>query len=109
MPSWHGIDRSRHILTSQSIPPQDAHQTMGFTVPQRTIGEAIDRLVRSGRPPDGAVLLPGANSDGPGLLDAGADAILALPHGHIVDLLGQMVQSGIDFGRPFREPRYPWF
>lgn len=51
----------------------------------------------------------GANNDGPGLLDVGADAIPSPLHGHIVDLLGQMVQSGTDFGRLYREPRYPWF
>jgi D-glutamate cyclase len=51
----------------------------------------------------------GANNDGPGLLDVGTDAVPARLHGHIVDLLGQMVQSGIDFGRLYREPRYPWF
>ena len=51
----------------------------------------------------------GANNDGPGLLDAGSDAVAAPLHGHIVDLLGRMVESGIDFGRLYREPRYPWF
>ena len=51
----------------------------------------------------------GANNDGPGLLDVGADAVAAPLHGHIVDLLGRMVESGIDFGRLYREPRYPWF
>lgn len=51
----------------------------------------------------------GANNDGPGLLDVGADALPAPLHGHIVDLLGQMVRSSIDFGRLYREPRYPWF
>jgi D-glutamate cyclase len=51
----------------------------------------------------------GANNDGPGLLDVGADAVRGALHGHIVELLAQMVQSGIDFGRLYREPRYPWF
>jgi hypothetical protein len=51
----------------------------------------------------------GANNDGPGLLDVGADAVAGPLHGHIVDLLGRMVESGIDFGRLYREPRYPWF
>jgi len=51
----------------------------------------------------------GANNDGPGLLDVGTDAVPAPLHGHIVDLLGQMVRSGVDFGRLYREPRYPWF
>ena len=50
----------------------------------------------------------GANNDGPGLLDVGSDAVPAPLHGHIVDLLGQMVRSGMDFGRLYREPRYPW-
>ncbi len=50
----------------------------------------------------------GANNDGPGLLDVGADAIAAPLHGHVVDLLGRMVQSGIDFGRLHRDLRYPW-
>ena len=50
----------------------------------------------------------GANNDGPGLLDVGADAISGPLHGHVVDLLGRMVRSSIDFGRTYREPRYPW-
>jgi len=50
----------------------------------------------------------GANNDGPGLLDVGADAISGRLHGHVVDLLGRMVQSGIDFGWMHREPRFPW-
>jgi D-glutamate cyclase len=51
----------------------------------------------------------GANNDGPGLLDVGTDAVPGPLHGHIVDLLAHMVQGGIDFGRLYREPRYPWF
>ncbi len=51
----------------------------------------------------------GANNDGPGLLDVGADALPGPLHGHVVDLLGTMVRNGIDFGRLYREPRYPWF
>ena len=51
----------------------------------------------------------GANNDGPGLLDVGADAVPGPLHAHIVDLLGWMVRSGLDFGRLYREPRYPWF
>ena len=50
----------------------------------------------------------GANNDGPGLLDVGADAVSSRLHGHVVELLGRTVQSGIDFGRMHREPRYPW-
>jgi hypothetical protein len=50
----------------------------------------------------------GANNDGPGLLDPGSDGVPAPLHGHIVDLLGQMVRGGIDFGRLYRVPRYPW-
>jgi hypothetical protein len=49
-----------------------------------------------------------ANNDGPGLLDPGTDAVPAQVHGDFVELLGFMVQSGIDFGRLYREPRYPW-
>ncbi len=49
-----------------------------------------------------------ANNDGPGLLDPGTDAVPARLHGHLVELLGFMVQSGIDFGRLYKEPRYPW-
>ncbi len=48
----------------------------------------------------------GANNDGPGLLDPGADAIPGPLHGHIVDLLGCLVQNGIDFGRMYRDPPY---
>ncbi len=51
----------------------------------------------------------GANNDGPGLLDIGADAIPGPLHGHVVELLGCMIRNGIDFGRIYREPRYPWF
>ena len=50
----------------------------------------------------------GANNDGPGLLDAGSDAVPARLHGHVVDLLHQMIQSGLDFGRLYRTPPYPW-
>ncbi len=49
-----------------------------------------------------------ANNDGPGLLDPGTDAVPAEIHGNFVELLGFMVQSGIDFGRLYKEPRYPW-
>ena len=50
----------------------------------------------------------GANNDGPGLLDVGADALPAPLHGHVVDLLGTIVRNGLDFGRLYRDPRYPW-
>jgi D-glutamate cyclase len=50
----------------------------------------------------------GANNDGPGLLDVGTDAVPGPLHGHIVEILGHMVRSGLDFGRLYREPRYPW-
>jgi hypothetical protein len=49
-----------------------------------------------------------ANNDGPGLLDPGTDAVPARLHGDFVELLGFMVHSGIDFGRLYKEPRYPW-
>ncbi|MDR7419568.1 MAG: DUF4392 domain-containing protein [Armatimonadota bacterium] len=49
-----------------------------------------------------------ANNDGPGLLDPGTDAVPAVVHGDFIELLGFMVQSGIDFGRLYKEPRYPW-
>ena len=49
-----------------------------------------------------------ANNNGPGLLDPGTDAVPAEVHGHFVELLGCMVQNGMDFGRLYREPRYPW-
>jgi len=48
----------------------------------------------------------GANNDGPGLLDPGADAISGPLHGHLVDLLGCLVQNGIDFGKMYRNPPY---
>ncbi len=51
----------------------------------------------------------GANNDGPGLLDVGTDAVPGPLHGHVVELLGSIVQNGLDFGRMYREPRYPWF
>jgi hypothetical protein len=50
----------------------------------------------------------GANNNGPGLLDVGADAIPAPLHGHVVELLGAMVRNGMEFGRLYREPPYPW-
>jgi D-glutamate cyclase len=43
-----------------------------------------------------------------GLLDPGADAVPERFHGHIVDLLGQLVAAGLDHGRMYRDPRYPW-
>jgi hypothetical protein len=49
-----------------------------------------------------------ANNDGPGLLDPGTDAVPSDIHGDVVEILGFMVQSGIDFGRLYKEPRYPW-
>jgi hypothetical protein len=49
-----------------------------------------------------------ANNDGPGLLDPGTDAVPTEIHGDFVEMLGFMVQSGIDFGRLYKEPRYPW-
>ncbi len=49
-----------------------------------------------------------ANNDGPGLLDPGTDAVPAHLHGNFVELLQFMVQGGLDFGRLYKEPRYPW-
>lgn len=49
-----------------------------------------------------------ANNDGPGLLDPGTDGVPAYLHGHLVELLSFMVRSGMDFGRLYKEPRYPW-
>lgn len=49
-----------------------------------------------------------ANNNGPGLLDLGTDAVPAHLHGNFVELLQFMVQSGLDFGRLYKEPRYPW-
>ncbi len=49
-----------------------------------------------------------ANNNGPGLLDPGTDAVPTEVHGDFVRLLGFMIQSGIDFGRLYKEPRYPW-
>ncbi len=43
-----------------------------------------------------------------GLLDPGADAVPARLHGHVLELLGQVVAAGLDHGRMYREPRYPW-
>jgi len=48
------------------------------------------------------------NNDGPGLLDPGTDAVPAEIHGDFVELLGFMTQSGVDFGRLYKESRYPW-
>jgi len=49
-----------------------------------------------------------ANNNGPGLLDPGTDAVPVEVHGDFVELMGFMVKSGIDFGRLYKEPRYPW-
>jgi D-glutamate cyclase len=43
-----------------------------------------------------------------GLLDPGADAVPARLHGHMLELLAQVVAAGLDLGRMYREPRYPW-
>jgi hypothetical protein len=43
-----------------------------------------------------------------GLLDPGADAVPARLHGHLLELLAQVVASGLDLGRMYRDPRYPW-
>ena len=43
-----------------------------------------------------------------GLMDPGADAVPARFHGHVVELLGQIVAAGLDHGRMYRDPRYPW-
>jgi hypothetical protein len=50
-----------------------------------------------------------ANNDGPGLLDPGTDAVPARVHASFVDVLGWMVgAAGLDPGRLYRHPRYPW-
>jgi hypothetical protein len=49
-----------------------------------------------------------ANNNGPGLLDPGTDAVPVEIHGHLVELLGFVITSGMDFGRLYKEPRYPW-
>ncbi len=49
-----------------------------------------------------------ANNDGPGLLDPGTDGVPAHLHGHLVELLSCMVAGGLDFGRLYKEKRYPW-
>lgn len=43
-----------------------------------------------------------------GLTDPGADAVPARFHGHVVELLAQVVAAGLDHGRMYRDPRYPW-
>ena len=50
----------------------------------------------------------GGNNEGPGLLDVGADALAAPLHGHVIDLLQQMIRGGLDFRRIYRDPPYPW-
>lgn len=50
-----------------------------------------------------------ANNDGPGLLDPGTDAVPARVHASFIDVLGWMVgAAGLDPGRLYRQPRYPW-
>jgi D-glutamate cyclase len=43
-----------------------------------------------------------------GLLDPGADAVPGRLHGHVIELLAQVVAAGLDLGRMYRDPRYPW-
>lgn len=50
----------------------------------------------------------GANDADAGLLDPGADGVPGPLHGHVVDLLACMVRNALDFGKMYREPRYPW-
>ncbi|MCL5076215.1 MAG: DUF4392 domain-containing protein [Chloroflexi bacterium] len=50
----------------------------------------------------------GANNDGPGLLDPGADAVPPHIHAALIDIMGFVVKSGADPGRLYRVPRYPW-
>ncbi len=50
-----------------------------------------------------------ANNDGPGLLDPGTDAVPARVHASFIDVLTWMVgAAGLDPGRLYRHPRYPW-
>jgi hypothetical protein len=70
--------------------------------PEVLHGREVDRRVHE------LCAAAGANNNGPGLLDAGTDAVPADLHGDFLALLGFMVRSGIDFGRLYREPRYPW-
>ena len=50
-----------------------------------------------------------ANNDGPGLLDPGTDAVPASVHASFIDVLAWMVgAAGLDPGRLYRHPRYPW-
>ncbi len=50
----------------------------------------------------------GGNDADAGLLDPGADGVPGPLHGHMVDLLACMVRNALDFGKMYREPRYPW-
>ncbi len=57
---------------------------------------------------EGAAAFAGANNDGPGLLDPGADAVPMLIHSHLMDILAFLVRTGSDPGRLYRVPRYRW-
>jgi hypothetical protein len=50
----------------------------------------------------------GANNDGPRLLDPGSDAIAAVHHGHIVDLLGLLARQHGDPGLVYHRRDWPW-
>ncbi len=50
----------------------------------------------------------GANNDGPGFLDPGADFVPPPIHAALIEVMRHAVKSGFDFGRVYRIPRYPW-
>lgn len=50
----------------------------------------------------------GANNDGPGFLDPGADFVPPTVHACLIEMIRHAVKSGYDFGRVYRIPRYPW-
>ena len=52
--------------------------------------------------------LAGANNDGPRLLDPGTDAVPARYHGHLLELMAELVKSSADLGGLYRSDKWPW-
>lgn len=50
----------------------------------------------------------GAHNDGPLLLDPGTDAVAAPIHGHVLELMALLVESGADLGGLYRRDKWPW-
>lgn len=52
--------------------------------------------------------MAGANNDGPRLLDPASDAVHARYHGHLLELMAELVKSSADLGGLYRLDKWPW-